>query len=328
MFGPIYSTDGNGYWNHHSAVCVCPNGDVLAVWESMVGESSRAMSMAVSRLRAGADAWDPVACFLDVPDMMDGAAAGPALIADDKRVYFFTAQATRGWAANSTIMSVSDDNGATWSKPRFISSREQRDQMPSMGFLAKDGLLALAMEGSHSLFVSRDRGESWALLGSGKPEDGFCPKQNYHPSSAQLDDGTLVCFSRQVTPLAMYVSRDDGKTWQAGAAPFSGPSVGTKVAALKLASGALLVVTPDDGRAGAGKGNMAALSFDGGKTWPHVRPVQGAGGYQCLAQAPNGVIYHVGTKMGCAAFNEAWLKEGKPATMTAPPADGGKEQKR
>jgi hypothetical protein len=244
--------------------------------------------------------------------MMDGAAAGPALIADDKRVYFFTAQATRGWSANSTIMCVSDDNGATWSKPRFISSREERDQMPSMGFLAKDGLLALAMEGSHSLFVSRDRGESWALLGSGKPADGFCPKQNYHPSAAQLDDGTFVCFSRQVTPLAMYVSKDGGKTWQAGAAPFSGPSVGSKVATLKLASGALLVVTPDDGRAGVGRGNVAALSLDGGRTWPHVRKMEGAGGYQCLAQAPNGVIYLFGTKMSCAAFNQAWLMEGKP----------------
>jgi hypothetical protein len=126
--------------------------------------------------------------------------------------------------------------------------------------------------------------------------------------------------------MSMYASKDGGKTWQAGAAPFSGPSVGNKVATLKLASGALLAVPPDDGRAGAGKGNMAALSFDGGKTWPHVRPVQGAGGYQCLAQAPNGVIYHVGTRMGCAAFNEAWLKEGKPVTAVAPPADGGKER--
>jgi hypothetical protein len=30
-----------------------------------------------------------------------------------------------------------------------------------------------------------------------------------------------------------------------------------------------------------------------------------------LAQAPNGVIYLFGTRMGCAGFNEAWLREGK-----------------
>jgi hypothetical protein len=31
-----------------------------------------------------------------------------------------------------------------------------------------------------------------------------------------------------------------------------------------------------------------------------------------LALAPDGVIYLFGTRMGCAAFNEAWLREGKP----------------
>jgi hypothetical protein len=30
-----------------------------------------------------------------------------------------------------------------------------------------------------------------------------------------------------------------------------------------------------------------------------------------LAQAPNGVIYLVGSRMRCVAFNEAWLKEGQ-----------------
>jgi hypothetical protein len=35
-----------------------------------------------------------------------------------------------------------------------------------------------------------------------------------------------------------------------------------------------------------------------------------------VAQAPNGVIYHLGPSGGvpvrCVAYNEAWLKEGKP----------------
>ena len=318
-WGPVYSG-----WNHHTAACVCPNGDVLVVWETMVGESSRAMAMAASRLRAGSDKWEPAGSFLDVPDMLDGAAAGPALIVDGERVYFFTTQVTGDWGDNSTIMCVSEDSGGTWSKPRFISRREEIDHMPSMGFAGSGGLLALAMEGSHHLFLSRDRGETWKLAGSGKAADGFCPKQNYHPSAAQLDEKAFVCFSRGSTPMSMYVSTDGGRTWQAGAAPFSGPGVSNKVATLKLASGALLVVTPDDGRAGAGKGNVAALSLDGGRTWPHVRLLPDSGGYQCLAQAPDGVIYDCGTQMRCVAFNEAWLKEGKPVTMTAPPADGGK----
>jgi hypothetical protein len=60
-----------------------------------------------------------------------------------------------------------------------------------------------------------------------------------------------------------------------------------------------------------GGGTFAALSPDGGKTWPHVRKVEGVGGYLALAQAPNGVVYLAGSRLGCAAFNEAWLREGK-----------------
>jgi hypothetical protein len=58
-----------------------------------------------------------------------------------------------------------------------------------------------------------------------------------------------------------------------------------------------------------GGGTFAALSLDDGKTWPHVRKVEGVGGYMSLAQDDNGVIHLVGTNMGVAAFNEAWLKQ-------------------
>ena len=63
-----------------------------------------------------------------------------------------------------------------------------------------------------------------------------------------------------------------------------------------------------------GGGTFAALSFDDGTSWPHVRKVEGPGGYMSLAQAPNGVIYLLGpggSYIRCVAFNEAWLKEGK-----------------
>ena len=63
-------------------------------------------------------------------------------------------------------------------------------------------------------------------------------------------------------------------------------------------------------------GTYAALSYDDGKTWPHVRKVEGPQGYMALAQASNGVIYHLGPSgsnpVRCVAYNEAWLKEGKP----------------
>ena len=56
------------------------------------------------------------------------------------------------------------------------------------------------------------------------------------------------------------------------------------------------------------RGTFAAVSLDGGRTWPHIRPVPGVRGYLSVAQAPNGVIYLFGSRMSCAAFNEAWLR--------------------
>ena len=54
-----------------------------------------------------------------------------------------------------------------------------------------------------------------------------------------------------------------------------------------------------------------ALSLDDGKTWAHVRKIDGAGGYMQLAQAADATIYLFGSRMGVVAFNEAWLREGK-----------------
>ena len=62
-----------------------------------------------------------------------------------------------------------------------------------------------------------------------------------------------------------------------------------------------------------GGGTMVALSLDEGKTWAHARKVEApVGGYMSLAQAPNGVIYLIGSRLHFAACNEAWLKEGRP----------------
>lgn len=53
---------------------------------------------------------------------------------------------------------------------------------------------------------------------------------------------------------------------------------------------------------------FAALSMDDGKTWPHLRKVTGLDGYLSAAQAPNGLIFAVGSKLSRVVFNEAWVK--------------------
>jgi formylglycine-generating enzyme required for sulfatase activity len=311
-WGPIYSS-----WNHFSTVCVCPNGDVLAVWYSTVQEEGRECAHAASRLRAGSDQWDPPSFFFGVPDVNTHA---PVLLSDGKRLYHFGTQSLAGWDNSSDIMRWSDDSGATWSKPKIILARDEPNNMsqPCSAFVAKDGKLVLAVDGDFGhrderVLISADRGQTWKV-GAGDLRKA-AGKYAIHPAVVQQDDGAYLAFLRGPEPMPAFVSKDFGETWQPKTAPFPGIGVGQKAAALKLASGALLLASFDNKKMLVGGGTFVALSPDDGKTWPHVRKVEGPGGYMSLAQGQNGVIYLFGprgSRIDCVAFNEAWLKEGKP----------------
>jgi hypothetical protein len=295
---------------------VCPNGDVLAAWYTTVEEEGRELAQAASRLRAGADRWDPPSLFFDVPDVNDHA---PVLLGDGKRIYHFSTQSLHGWDYASDVLRVSDDSGATWSKPRIILSRDDPDHLsqPCSALLAKDGTLVLACDGDNHdrerLLLSRDRGATWSVAaGDLRKQAG---RYVIHPAIVERADGTLLSFMRGPDPMPVFVSKDLGDTWAEQATPFPGISVGQKAAVLKLRSGGLLLCSHDNKKRLVGGGTFAALSLDDGKTWPHVRKVAGPDGYMSLAQTPDGVIYLVGPngfKINCAAFNEAWLKERKP----------------
>ncbi|MGA2034259.1 MAG: SUMF1/EgtB/PvdO family nonheme iron enzyme [Thermoguttaceae bacterium] len=313
-YGPIFSQH-----NHFSAVCVCPNGDVLAVWYTTMQEEGRELAQAASRLRAGEDHWDVASWFFGVPDVNCHA---PVLLSDGKRIYHFCTQSLHGWDYASDIMRISDDNGATWSKPQIILSRDDPDHLsqPCSAVATRDGTLVLACDGDYHeverLLVSTDRGKTWKVA---KGDLRKTAKSRYviHPAVVQRNDGTLVSFMRGPNPMPLFASADLGDSWEERTTPFPGITVGEKAAALKLASGALLLCSIDNSRHVVGGGTFAALSFDGGATWPHVRKVQGPSGYMSLAQAPNGVVYLVGPNGGriaCAAMNEAWLREGKPVS--------------
>jgi formylglycine-generating enzyme required for sulfatase activity len=307
-WGPIFSQ-----WNHFSAICVCPNGDVLACWYTTVSESGRELAQACSRLRAGSEQWEPASLFFDVPDVNDHA---PVLFCDGKRVGHFCTQSLAGWDNASNIVRWSDDNGVTWSSPRIILSRDnpQRLSQPCSAFQAKDGTLVLACDGDNHiderLMISKDGGLSWKV-GKADMRKAYGGKYVIHPAVVPTADGTILSFLRGPHPMPVLSSKDWGDSWEAKATPLPGISVGQKIAAMRLASGAILLCSHDNKKMLVGGGTYASLSLDDGKSWSHVRKVDDVGGYMSVAQAPNGVIYLFGTRMGCAAFNEAWLREGK-----------------
>lgn len=303
-WGPIFSQ-----WNHYAAVTVCPNRDVLAVWYTTVSESGRELSLGATRLRAGSDAWEPASLFFDVPDMNDHA---PVLLTHGQRIHHFCLQAKRGWDHASIIHRTSDDSGATWSKPRIILSRDEdhRLSQPCSAFVAKDGTIVLAVDGDNHrderIMTSSDDGKTWRI-GKGdmrKTVGAYA----IHPAIVPRSDGSILAFLRGPNPMAALVSKDQGDTWEPLPVPFPGISVGQKAAALRLHSGAILLVSIDNPKQLVGGGTFAALSYDDGKTWSHVRKVEGVTGYMSAAQANEGMIYVFGTRMNAVAFNEAWIK--------------------
>jgi formylglycine-generating enzyme len=311
-WGPVFS-----HWNHFSAVCVCPNGDVLAVWYTTVQEEGRELALAASRLRPGADRWEPASSFFDVPDVNDHA---PVLLSDGRRLYHFCTQSLRAWDYASEILRVSDDSGATWSPPQIILARDdpQHLSQPCSALVTHDGKLVLACDGDNHrverLLISGDRGKTWQVA-PGDLRQAAGQRYVIHPAVVERDDHTLLCFLRGPDPLPMLISSDVGSTWTESKTPFPGITVGQKAAALKLASRAILLCSADNQKRLVGGGTFAALSTDGGRTWPYMRRVPGPGGYLSLAQAPNGVIYLVGPRastIACAAFNEAWLRQREP----------------
>jgi len=310
-WGPVYSQ-----WNHFAAVCVCPNGDVLAAWYTCVSESGRECSQAVSRLRFGSAKWEPVSSFLTIPDVNCHA---PVLFCDGKRIYHFFTQSLNGWDEASDSMRYSDDSGATWSKPKIILQRTDKDALsqPCCCIRTKDGTLVLACDGGaghkdERFLVSADRGVTWKVA-AGDLRKAMGGKYVIHPTIFERADGSIITYGRGPHPMPMFVSKDKGETFDVAETKFPGIGTGQKAAVLKLASGAVLLCSIDRTKELVGGGTYAALSLDDGKTWPHIRKVEGATGYMSLAQGLDGMIYLNGTRMGVVKFNEACVKGGQKA---------------
>lgn len=155
----------------------------------------------------------------------------------------------------------------------------------------KDGLLSCGWGndgnpvGSH-VFVSRDQGESFSLLGTAIATDRWYDE---HMLLQQLD-GSLSMFIRTCYGIARSVSTDGGITWSQGVdAGLGGPNSRFYIG--RLRSGNLLLVNH---YRFAGRNNLTALlSEDDGKTWPYHlllderKPVS----YPDVKEADDGMIY-------------------------------------
>jgi formylglycine-generating enzyme required for sulfatase activity len=332
--GPMFS-----HHNHDPAIVACPNGDLLAVWYTCMRERGRELALAASRLRYGAEEWDPAAEFWNTPDRNNHA---PALWCDEKgKLYFFNGlSAAATWGSLATIIRTSEDNGATWSPARLIIPEHGPRHMPVESVSrTQEGYIILPCDavtggrGGTATWMSSDDGETW--------QDSGGTIAGIHAGVVQLKDGRLLAFGRGDNidnKMPRSTSGDMGKTWTYNPSTFQPISGGQRLVLLRLREGPIffasfgrdMMIVDTSGEQHAACGLFGAVSFDEGETWPVRRLItdDGAGrpveamdgreftmsmtnaepaGYMSVCQTADGLINLISSRQHYA-FNLEWLK--------------------
>jgi hypothetical protein len=234
-----------------------------------------------------------------------------------------------------------------------------RNQPQGNVIVTSDGNFLCFSDGSlpgysgSSINISRDDGKTWSVCGAPGPV-------GIHAAGVELNNGELLAFSRDssktLETLPGNRSKDGGLTWDSFETDF--PPVGNvqRVAFLRLdyssingsnagKSGEvplLLISFAVDGIEGIGAdgktgeifGAFAALSLDGGRSWPVKRVLSGVArgeeahsmgpwdetftldarhgqpkAYWAATQSPDGVVHLTDGRL-YYAFNYAWLIDG------------------
>ena len=295
--GPLFSNH-----NHVPAIVECPNGDMFAAWYSCVTERGRELTVAASRLRFGDSEWQTAEPFWGPPDRNNHATC--LWRNENGRIYHFNGlSAAATWGPLALVMRYSDDNGATWSKPRFISPEHQLRNMPIASvFRRKDGSILLACDavsggnGGTAIWISEDDGETWSDPGAAQPIPEFADGKSggwiagIHAAVVELTDGRLMAYGRGDSingRMPKSVSEDSGKTWHYSASPFPPVSGGQRCVFLRLREGPILFasftgsrktqetmpIVDASGKERCVTGLFTALSYNDGDTWENIRLV-------------------------------------------------------
>lgn len=326
--GPQAGVDASCYEHNHSpGFAVMPNGDVVAVWFSGLGEYGPQVRFIWSRLRFGSEQWDMPTILYKIKGYNDESPLLWTDTRDTNTVWLIGGSRSPLNGKVAFKIGTSTDNGATW-------NFRIPDRMTIKGKLAAQPVnsmfrgpsptgddLYFAMDGGGSdglLWKSNDNGLTWGDM-AGRVTSGR------HPAVVPLKDGRLLSMGGKNRENGgrqpMCYSSDWGASWSTNApTPFSPLGGNQRPALIRLASGRLFYVGDSQKKGQDGAGVTVALSSDEGATWtcrqlPVTRPhlvdnKAGTAGYASAAQGPNGVI-HILTTLTKPSLhyelNEAWI---------------------
>ncbi len=337
-FGPVFISQ-----NHSPSITECPNGDLLAVWFSTMGETDLTTANAAARLRFGAKEWEPASPFWDAMDVNDHA---PKIWWDGAQTIYHMVE---GRQHGDILIRCSTDNGVTWSKAEVMRAHGESAGNP---IRTKAGVIAIPFDFS-GLSISRDNGKTWMDTGrQRRGSDVIEPSRQgpfiagIHSPIVELADGRLMAFGR-LSPeepaqkrfnlrMPVSYSADLGESWQWEISEFPVVSNTQRPAMLRLKEGPILLCsftdqarTPKKDRSGlpfrstggdyTGYGLYAAVSYDEGKTWPDRRLIAPDGkatadtnGYLAITQTRDHRVQLI-TSQNHYVFNLAWVKALPPA---------------
>jgi predicted neuraminidase len=324
-------------YKHPAAITQLDDGDLIIAYHGGKGEYDDDTAVYATRLKAGETTWGAPTVIADTPFHGDG---NPVIWQGPDRLVwlFYVVRYGKTWSDSRIHCKVSRDGAKTWTDP-FVLAFEP-------GMMVRNRPIVLA-DGDYLLPVYHEKGNDPEFVGLDSTSLflRYNPKMrawtptppirsrigNIQPAVAQLTPEHLICYCRRGGGydgrpdgrLVFSESRDGGKTWAPGRdSPFPNPNAAVDL--LKLQSGNLLLVYNDSLKSRTPL--TAALSTDGGKTFPYRRNVKDGPGdfaYPYAIQTTDGKIHLVFTSNGRtvinrAVFDERWLLAAAPQKGEAP----------
>lgn len=320
IFGPEVPT---GPYKHPASICALDNGDLLLVYYGGEGEYAQSTAVFLSRLPAGGKRWSEPRAVARDPFRSTG--NGVCWQDPSGRVWlFYVIRFGETWSTSRMAAKVSEDRGHTWPDPGLLSL-EEGWMVRGKPIVLSSGrwLLPVYHEvggdrervepETSSFFLIRDPGQSgWRPSGRIRSKNG-----NLQPAPVELDPGHVLAFCRRgggYGPeergfIVAAESRDGGLTWSEGR-DTDLPNPNSAVELIRLRSGRLLLIyNPSMHRRTP---LTAALSEDGGRTWPWRRNLaegEDSFAYPSAVETPDGLIHVVYTSDGRKVVRRAVFRE-------------------